>query len=304
MKQLWHLPSRFVSTTHSVGRALRRDVVGLTPVQIRVVLDGLSRLHPGPFDVHFEYVKMGEIQVGCIRKKGGKPKGGVFLVHGGGFAFGSARTHRALASHLVRLTDMEVWIPEYRLAPECPFPAGLDDLQEIYSRFEDCFSSRFIAGDSAGGNMAVACLQRLLNSGAKRVHGLLLMSPWVDLRPSSDSNRQDAHHWSPFDRLDMLEYATHYLGDQLPSIPEASPIMGSFSNFPSTYIEVSKEEFLFPDSLAIKKAMLDAGVDVTWREETAALHAWQLFPDLLPEAKRSLSEMASFVVQQNQKNNQ
>jgi acetyl esterase/lipase len=61
---------------------------------------------------------------------------------------------------------------------------------------------------------------------------------------------------------------------------------------------------LFPDSLAIKKSMLDAGVDVTWRVETAALHAWQLFPDLLPEAKRSLSEMASFVVQQNQKNNQ
>lgn len=295
MKPLWNLPPKFISTTHSLGRFLRRDIVGMTPVQIRVALDSLSLLYPGPADVIFTYEKRFGMQMARLKPKHIKPKMGVLFVHGGGFAFGSARTHRALASALTKETGCEVWLPEYPLAPESPYPDALLALDSLWSDFENEFDFKFVVADSAGGNLAVALLQRLQPSQREKLKGLILLSPWIDLRPGSMSSRSNSNSWSPFDRLDMLEFATHYLAGVDPNKASVSPILGSFSGFPSTFIECSESEYLFPDSCELRDALESNEVDVTWRLEGNALHAWQLFPDILPEAKRSVRAISAFI---------
>lgn len=297
MKPLWNLPPRFISTTHSLGRFLRRDVVGLTPVQIRVALDSLSRLYPGPADVNFSYQEMNGMQVARLKLKNTTTKTGVFFIHGGGFAFGSARTHRAIASALTKESGCEVWIPEYPLAPEAPFPAALVSLEELWSDFCGHFESVFVLADSAGGNLAVAMIQRLEAVNRERIAGLMLLSPWLDLRSSSMSSRANANAWSPFDRLDMLEYATHYLAGANPDQPAASPVLGSLAGFPPTFIESSKMEYLYPDACLLRELLELESIDVFWREEENALHGWQLFPDILPEAKRSLQGLTHFIAE-------
>ena len=295
MAKLWHLPDRLISTTHSLGRVMRRDLVGLTPFQIRHVLDGLARLYPGPWDISFEFMEVNGIRTARISQRGIQAKTGVLLVHGGGFSFGSARTHRALASHLSRKAGCEVWIPEYRLAPEHPFPSGFSDIEKIYPAFYQEFSNRFVAGDSAGGNLAAVLVQSLRDTGDKIPEGLLLLSPWLDLRPDSPSNQRDAAQWSPFDRMDMLEYATHYLHGADPNISKTSPVLGDCAGLPPTYLEWSEQEYLEADALHHRNRLEAAGVSVTTRIEPAALHGWQLFPDILPEAVRSLNAMAQFI---------
>ena len=295
MKPLWNLPPKFVSTTHSLGRFLRRDVVGMTPVQIRLALDSLSRLYPGPADVHFSYEMIQDLQVARLRLKRDTPKQGVFFVHGGGFAFGSARTHRAIASAITKETACEVWIPEYPLAPEFPFPAALDSLEAMWREFRRQYTTVFVLADSAGCSLAVAMMQRFSREERRDIRGLMLLSPWVDLRSNSNSSRADSNAWSPFGRLDMLEYATHYLAGADPAQIAASPLLGSFEAFPPTLIETSAMEYLYPDACALKERLLSDEVEVLWREEENALHGWQLFPDVLPEAKRSVAAISQFM---------
>lgn len=295
MKPLWNLPPKFISTTHSLGRFLRRDVVGMTPVQVRVALDSLSLLYPGPADVDFSYEERSGMQMARLRPKKIRPKTGVLFIHGGGFAFGSARTHRALASALVKETGCEVWLPEYPLAPELPYPHALEALELLWAEFETQFDCTYVLADSAGGNLAVSLLQRLEWAQRKTLQGLVLLSPWLDLRPGSMSSRANSKSWSPFDRLDMLEYATHYLAGFDPSEPDVSPILGSFTGFPDTFIECSQMEYLFPDALELKEKLTASGTKVTWRAEDNALHGWQLFPDILPEAKRSIRAISGFM---------
>ena len=295
MKPLWNLPPRFISTTHSLGRFLRRDVVGLTPVQIRLALDSLAMLYPGPADVHFSYEESEGLQMARLRLKRTEPKTGVFFVHGGGFAFGSARTHRAIASALTKETGCEVWIPEYPLAPESPYPAALEALEALWNVFESEFDSVYVLADSAGGNLAVSMMQRLEASQREQIKGLILLSPWLDLRSSSMSSRTNSNAWSPFGRLDMLEYTTHYLAGADPNQAATSPVLGSFDGFPPTMIETSTAEYLYPDACLFRDLLIAESIEVVWREEDNALHGWHLFPDILPEAKRSVLAMSHFM---------
>jgi acetyl esterase/lipase len=295
MKPLWNLPPKFISTTHSLGRFLRRDVVGMTPVQVRVALDSLSLLYPGPADVHFAYEERSGMQMARLKPKYIQPKTGVLFVHGGGFAFGSARTHRALASAITKETGCEVWLPEYPLAPESPYPSALDALDLLWADFEAQFDVTYVLADSAGGNLAVALMQRLQPAQLDSIEGLILLSPWLDLRPGSMSSRTNSKSWSPFDRLDMLEYVTHYLAGANPNQPSISPILGVFSGFPKTLIETSKMEYLYPDACELKEKLTSNAIQVAWRVEENALHAWQLFPDILPEAKRSVRAISEFM---------
>lgn len=292
------IPERLLAVGHRMGRSVRRDYVGMTPQQIRLALDQLSRLNPGPFGAHFEMTKVGQTPTAKVTWPNAERRSGILLlVHGGGFAFGSARTHRALAVHLARTTGHEVWIPEYRLAPEHPFPAALEDLQAIALSMDvDRQPLVAVVGDSAGGNLAASLVQWLASLHPKRMaRGCVLMSPWWDLSPQSRSNVQDAEAFSLFDRYDMLTYSNFYLQGANAQQPMASPLRGDFAGFPPTYLEGSLVEYLQPDIALGKEKLQAAGVDLVYREEEMALHGWQLFPDALPEARRSVEAISDFV---------
>ncbi len=302
---LWNIPQRFISITHQLGRSWRRDVIKMTPEQIRISLDGFARLYPGQFGVTYEETKLGSIVSAKIYSNPSaseKPKGRtrVLLVHGGGFAFGSMRTHRALATALAAKTGTEVWLPDYSLAPENPFPKALEELLECFVDLTKTDEPIWLMGDSAGANLAAAVLNMAIERGLTLPAGLILLSPWIDLRASSESNTMSQAEWSPFERLDMLEYATHYLQGHSPMDPLASPIMAPLDQWPPVYLEASRAEYLWSDSEALATQLKEQKVDFEFRIEKASLHGWQLFPDILPEAKRSIHHMATFLEKHSQ----
>ncbi|MDB4694576.1 alpha/beta hydrolase [Flavobacteriales bacterium] len=299
---LWNIPQRFVSITHQLGRSWRRDVIKMTPEQIRTTLDGLSRLYPGQFGVTFEQVELAGIssaKIYCapaLHRDKHRPDR-ILMAHGGGFAFGSARTHRALATSLAKKCQAEIYIPDYSLAPETPFPFAIHELLACYDELCKEEGRIWLMGDSAGANLASALLNEVIAKQGKSPAGLLLLSPWLDLRPASRSNTESQSHWSPFERLDMLEYATHYLQGQDASNPKASPLLASFAEWPPVYLEASKVEYLWHDAENLAEELDKAEVPFEFRIEPAALHGWQLFPDILPEAKRSIDKMVGFILQ-------
>lgn len=297
---LWNIPQRFVSITHQLGRSWRRDVIKMTPEQIRSTLDGLSRLYPGQFGVTFEQMELAGIpstKIYCAPASDQhkhRPDR-ILMAHGGGFAFGSARTHRALATSLAKKCQAEVYIPDYSLAPEKPFPFAIHELLACYDELCKEDGRIWLMGDSAGANLAAALLNEILANHGKSPAGLLLLSPWIDLRPGSRSNTASQSNWSPFERLDMLEYATHYLQGHAATDPKASPILASVAEWPPVYLEASKMEYLWHDAESLAEELDQAEVSFEFRIEPAALHGWQLFPDILPEAKRSIDNMAEFI---------
>jgi acetyl esterase/lipase len=262
---------------------------------VRLALDQFSRLNPGPAGGTFVPRNVAGVNVFEGRFPGAEERGLLLLVHGGGFAFGSARSHRALGMHLARRTGRRLWIPEYRLAPEHPFPAGLEDVRKVYEEALMFDGDVVVMGDSAGGNLAAGTVQHAVATGWAVPSALLLLSPWLDLAPHSASNDADQHAISWFDREDMLTYMHHYLQDANPLDPMASPLRGSWVGFPPTYLEASVDEYLWPDAKAAHESLQRAGARVTLRTEEKALHGWQLFPDFVPEAERSLESMVRFI---------
>ena len=296
---LWQFPRRFLRATHQLGRMVRRDLVGLTPEQIRLTLDGFARLYPGHFHVAFERTECAGVPCGLLYPRHvdrrSKQREVLVLMHGGGFAFGSALTHRAFASALVHALDCEVWIPEYRLAPECPFPAPLEDAVSVVRQLSLEGESPWVLGDSAGGNLALSAVLEVQKEEGVTVAGVGLFSPWLDLHPQSNSNRLSKTENSPFERLDMVEYASHYLRGISAADPRVAPLKGALQGLPPVYLEASKAEYLYPDFELARIAFANSKVEFLSREEERALHGWQLFPDVLPEARRSVKHFASFV---------
>ena len=277
---LWNIPQRFVSITHQLGRSWRRDVIKMTPEQIRSTLDGLSRLYPGQFGVTFEQMELAGIPSAKIYCAPASDQhkhrpDRILMAHGGGFAFGSARTHRALATSLAKKCQAEVYIPDYSLAPEKPFPFAIHELLACYDELCKEDGRIWLMGDSAGANLAAALLNEILANHGKSPAGLLLLSPWIDLRPGSRSNTASQSNWSPFERLDMLEYATHYLQGHAATDPKASPILASVAEWPPVYLEASKMEYLWHDAESLAEELDQAEVSFEFRIEPAALHGWQ-----------------------------
>jgi len=267
----------------------------MTPAAIRSALDTLARLNPGPASVRFEISSVAGVSVAVLAAGNAPPLGRMVLVHGGGFAFGSPRTHRAFAAHLALETGWEVWVPDYPLAPESPFPAAGHALMRVWEAAQAPAVQAVLAGDSAGGNLAAALVQRCLAEGKAVPEAVLLFSPWLDLAEDSESNWLNLEALSPFDRLDMKTYGELYAGKMPLDDPQISPLRGRVEGFPPVFLESSEVEYLRPDARAWAVRLAEAGVPVEERTEAFALHGWQLFPDLLPEAQRSVQAVAAFL---------
>ena len=210
-----------------------------------------------------------------------KKKHAILYCHGGGYTSGNLGYSKVLSSKLTQTTGFDVLSFEYRLAPEFPYPAALDDAVAVWDYLmllgygaEDIV----LAGDSAGGNLALALCLRLRQDGRRLPGAMLLMSPWTDLTCSGESFRT-RRELDPMLSEEYLRTAGNaYAGDLDPAAPMLSPLFGDLSDFPPTLIQVGSHEILLSDSERLCRKMKDAGVSCRLEVWDDMWHVFQMFP--------------------------
>ncbi|MFV8751124.1 alpha/beta hydrolase [Nannocystaceae bacterium ST9] len=224
----------------------------------------------------------------------------VLYVHGGGFTMGSCESHRALAGRIGAACRARVVLPEYRLAPEHPFPAGLEDLVAVYRALLASGTPAeqiIVVGDSAGGGLAVSMLLRAREAGLPSPRAMVLLSPWLDLTCSGESmqTRADVDPWL---RPDMcLAIRDFYLADADPSQTLASPLMAELAGLPPMLIQVGDHEILLSDAKRMAVRAWAAGIDAELQVSPDLWHVFQLFAPMLPDAVEAIERIGTFVDQ-------
>ena len=220
----------------------------------------------------------------------------ILYLHGGGYFMGSSRTHAALAGMLSRESGARVFLPDYRLVPEHPFPAAFDDAVASY----DALVAKgyhpaniVLAGDSAGGGLALALLSHLCRRGTPPA-GALVYSPLTDLTFSGASLVTNSARDQVLPANRMTEMRGHILGGARPgeaSDPRLSPLHASFPSPPPVQIHVAETEILRDDALRMRSRLPDAEIRVAGDLP----HVWPMFHGLLPEATQTLRQSGAFI---------
>lgn len=206
--------------------------------------------------------------------------------HGGGHTFGSALSHRHLVSRLAAAAGVVAFNMDYRLAPEHPYPAGLDDAVATYRYvLGQGFTADqlVVGGESAGGNLTVALLLKLRELGLPLPAGAYLLSPWLDLTLAGESYEARAPHDPLITRAALDRCVTAYLGDSASTDdPLVSPVKADLSGLPPLFIQVGTDELFLSDSTTFAGRAALAGIDVELHVWAEMVHAWPLFHLALP----------------------
>ena len=268
-----------------------------TPPQMRAWIEGVTSQLPVAENVQIERVTCGPCDGELISPAGGDASRLIILYHGGGFFFGSSRTHRVIASNLARAAGCSVLTPDYRLAPESPAPAAHDDAFAVYQwALKQGYAPSKVAlnGDSSGGNLALATAVRAKDAGLPRPAAVTLMSPWLDVAREGAS-----HQGTPDDPVVSKEqldlFALCYLGDGDRKSPSATPFYADFSGLPPTLVHVGTRERLHDDSVTVVERMKAAGVAADLKVFDGMTHNWQLYAPMLDEGMASIEACAAFI---------
>ncbi|NLD85515.1 MAG: alpha/beta hydrolase [Actinomycetales bacterium] len=223
----------------------------------------------------------------------------IYHVHGGGFTFGSPWSHKALASRMASETGTPVFLPDYRLAPEHPFPAAIEDTIAGFRWLLDSgfpAESIVVSGDSAGGNLALQLIAHLAEAGETMPAGVVLMSPWVDL-DFSDMSARDKAKKDPFLALGMAELCrVQYAPDTGDDDPRISPINYTPSaDWPPFLIQCGGAENFAGGIAKLAEKFAEHGVTHEFQLWPDQFHVFQVFHPLVPEAKVAVRDIGSFV---------
>ena len=224
----------------------------------------------------------------------------LLYVHGGGFTTGSSVTHRELAARLCLASGVRVLLIDYRLAPEHPFPAGLEDVAASY-RWLLARGLRpeqiAIGGDSAGACLAVAALVRLRERDVDLPAAGVLISPWLDLGLTGPSLQSRAAIDPLCSRVSLSRAAEAYLAGADPAAPLASPLYADFLDFPPFLVQVGDHEVLLSDSTRFTERARAAGVEVELEVWEELWHVWHGWAGALPEGRRAIDRIGGFLRQ-------
>lgn len=265
---------------------------------VRAGFEQMGAMFPVPADARCEPVTAGSVKAEWITAPGADAGRAVLYLHGGGYVIGSISTHRALAATLSREARARVLVTDYRLAPEHPHPAAVDDSVAAYRwLLQQGLSPKrlAVAGDSAGGGLAVATLVALREAGEKLPACGVCLSPWVDLEGIGDSMTSKAALDPMVKKDGLVQLAGLYLGGKHPRTPLAAPLYADLSGLPPLLIVVGTWETLLDDAARLAERARKAGVDVTYEPAEGMIHVWQLFAPLLDEGKESLARIGRYV---------
>lgn len=217
----------------------------------------------------------------------------VLYLHGGGYVFGDVATHRQVVDGIALIANATVWMPTYRLAPEHPFPAALDDAFSAYQALLSKGVSAdniIIAGDSAGGGLALALALRLRDEGQPLPRGLVLFSPWVDLTVTRTSHVFHAKRDPMLLPAGLQSCAEAYCGSTPHDHPYCSPLFADFSGLPPVCVQVGSDEILYDDAIELHQSLLRANVTADLQVFDGMWHVFQLHCHQLPEATAAVTQ--------------
>ena len=286
-------------------RRMVRPVLGrmTDPVAARRNLERSAAMIPGlPRDTRYLSDSVpgpgGPIPVEWVSRGQAERRRIVLYLHGGAYLMGSPRTHRSITAILARETGMRVMVPDYRLAPEHPAPAAVEDALAAYATLlAQGYEARHIAlaGESAGGGLVFALLLMAQKKGYPLPGCVVGFSPWVDLAHTGKSINENATTEAMLPAERVNEVAAFYIGEGDPRDPLISPLYGDFENPPPAFITVGEQEILRDDTLRLTDRLREAGGEVVAHPVPKVPHAWQFFGPHLPEARASMKAAAAFI---------
>lgn len=260
----------------------------------RALLHGAARLQPLPRGTEVRHVRLADRPAERVTRGRAAGSEAVLYLHGGGFTVGSPATHRVLAAHLAGAVRRPVYLLEYRLAPEHPCPAAMDDAVAALEALRHTWnhSSIALAGDSAGGGIALAAAQQLIARRMTRPSALVLISPWTNPNILVEQRRDlvVSRDWA-------LMCAEAYLGDGDPCDHRYAPGAGPLTGLPTTYLHANTGELLYPQCRQLATSLRAAGVDLRYAESRTLWHIAQAQAGLVSEAARSLSDIGGFLTE-------
>jgi acetyl esterase/lipase len=251
-----------------------------------------------PADVRYEPVDAGGVPAEWTTAPGARADRALVYLHGGGYCLGGVATHRGLAARLSRTARLRVLNVDYRLAPEHPHPAAVEDAVAAvgFAYASGLAPSRVaVGGDSAGGGLTLAALVALRDAGLPLPAAGVCISPWTDLTGSGDSVRTRADLDPLVDAEDLHRLAAAYLGGGDPRAPLASPLFADLRGLPPLLVHVGTAEILLDDATGLAERARDVGVPVELEVWDDMIHVWHAFADVLPEGVQAIEGIAGFL---------
>lgn len=250
-----------------------------------------------PRNVAVEPVSIGAVKGEWQRPAGGGDRPVILYIHGGGYIFGSTGLYRSMTMPMAAIAGADLFSLDYRLAPEHPCPAAIEDALAAYDWLlrKNTPERIVLGGDSAGGGLALAVLQALRRRGGPLPAGAFLYSPWTDLAGTGATVGANARSDAMFNEATIRATGKKYAGALDLKDPRVSPLYGDFQGLPPLLVLASKDEMLFDDARrAVEKARA-AGVSVRFEPGEGLCHVWPLFYPLFREAKAALELTGAFV---------
>ncbi len=227
------------------------------------------------------------------------PRCAIIHLHGGAFVMGSPRSYRNRAMRLSYRCNAQVFVPDYRLAPEHPYPAALDDALVAWQYVAALRRGLpvFVTGDSAGGGLGLSLLLRLRDRGAEMPAGAIFLSPWTDLTSSGASIERNRGKDLWFTRRHLERWARYYVGEADPRTPFLSPVFGDLHGLPPLMLLAGEDELLLDDAVRIAEAAARAGTPARMLVGKGMQHDWPLTLPWLDESRSAWAEMSRFIEQ-------
>ena len=271
-----------------------------TPKHVRALLDALGA--PAPRGVAVRKLEVGGLEAEWLVPDGAPSDARIVYLHGGGYVAGSRVSHRSLVGRIARAARLPALLVDYRLAPEHPFPAALEDaLDALRFAHEHAPGGErrdarrlFLCGDSAGGGLALSAALVARDEGEVPIHAIATMSAWTDLAVTGQSVTTRAGLDPYLAAEHLVPGASLYIGDADPRDPRLSPLYGDLAGLPPLLMHVGDHEVLLDDTLRFAEKARAAGVDVIAEVWPEMFHVWHAFYGALDEARDAVGKLGEF----------